>query len=519
MRLSLKDSHALQVWLLAPLLLFPPAAVAENRPVSIVPKPVQLVLGAGSFRLTPNSVITADRDSVSEARFLSRRLSPATGFPFEVTTGTSKGTLAIDMRLDASLTKLGDEGYHLAVGPKGISIRASKTAGLFYAGQSLIQLLPPQIFREAKVSNIEWTIPSVQIEDYPRFKWRGALLDVGRHFMPKEFVKKFIDLLALQKMNSFHWHLTDDQGWRIEIKKYPKLTQIGAWRKETLIGRLEDESQKELRFDGTPHGGFYTQDDAREIVEYARVRHINVVPEIEMPGHAQAAIAAYPELGNTGQQLEVATKWGVFENIFNPKESTILFLQDVLTEVLDIFPSKFVHTGGDEAVKTHASRSWVLRTRKSCRGTSLAAWTSFSPRRGGDSLVGMRSWRADSRPMPLSCPGAEKRGESQQPRRDTMWLWLPPTIPTSTTTKRKTKSPWRLEVIFRWKWFTTMSRFQKTFRRLLPDMYWVRKDNSGPSTYPLLNRWSIWAGLDSQLWPKRPGLRRERRTTRNSLTA
>jgi hexosaminidase len=363
MRLSLKDSHALQLSLLAPLLIFPAAAVGENRPVSIVPKPVQLVVGAGSFRLTPNTVITADRDSVSEARFLARRLSPATGFPFEVRTATSKRDLAIDMRLDASLEKLGSEGYRLEAAPKGISIRAAKTAGLFYAGQTLIQLLPPEIFRDAKVSNLEWTIPSVQIEDYPRFKWRGALLDVGRHFMPKEFVKKFMDLLALQKMNSFHWHLTDDQGWRIEIKKYPKLTQIGAWRKETLIGRPEGESQKELHFDGTPHGGFYTQDDAREIVEYARVRHINVVPEIEMPGHAQAAIAAYPELGNTGLQLEVATKWGVFENIFNPKESTILFLQDVLTEAMEIFPSKFIHTGGDEAVKTQWKSSAEAQAR------------------------------------------------------------------------------------------------------------------------------------------------------------
>ena len=363
MRLSLKDSPTLQLFLIAPLLSFPRAAMAENKPVSILPKPVQLVLGAGTFRLTPNTVITADRDSVSEARFLSRRLSPATGFPFDVRTAASTGTPAIDMRLDGSLTKLGEEGYRLTVAPKGTSIRAAKTAGLFYAGQSLVQLLPLEIFREAKVSNVEWTIPSVQIEDYPRFRWRGALLDVGRHFMPKEFVKKFIDLLALQKMNSFHWHLTDDQGWRIEIKKYPKLTQVGAWRKETLVGLLEDKSQKELRFDGTPHGGFYTQDDAREIVEYARVRHVNVVPEIEMPGHAQAAIAAYPELGNTGQQLEVATKWGVFENIFNPKESTILFLQDVLAEVLEIFPSKFIHTGGDEAPKTQWKSSAEAQAR------------------------------------------------------------------------------------------------------------------------------------------------------------
>ena len=333
-------------------LLVPMIAVAQSKPVSIVPKPVQMTLQAGSFRLAPNTIIVADKVSLSEGRFLAGRFSPATGFPVEVRASNPDGVPSIDLKIDPSLKNLGSEGYHLLVTPKRISIRASATAGLFYAGQSLLQLFPPEIYREAKISNVDWTVPCVQIEDYPRFQWRGALLDTARHFMPKEFVKKFIDLLALHKMNSFQWHLTDDQGWRIEIKKYPKLTQIGAWRKETLVGRLERESQKELKFDGIPHGGFYTQDDAREIVEYARVRHVNVVPEIEMPGHAQAAIAAYPELGNTGQQLEVGTKWGVFENIFNPKETTISFLQDVLTEVLDIFPSKFVHTGGDEAVKT-----------------------------------------------------------------------------------------------------------------------------------------------------------------------
>jgi hexosaminidase len=318
---------------------------------------------AGSFRLTPNTVIVADKTSFPEGRFLSGRLSPATGFSIEVRAISPSGVPTIDMKIDASLKRLGSEGYTLVVTPQRISIRAPATAGVFYAGQSLLQLLPPEIFREAKVSNIDWTSPCVQIEDYPRFQWRGALLDAGRHFMPKEFVKKFIDLLALHKMNSFQWHLTDDQGWRIEIKKYPKLTQIGAWRKETLVGRLERESQGELKYDGTPHGGFYTQDDAREIVEYARVRHINVVPEIEMPGHAQAAIAAYPELGNTGQQLEVGTKWGVFENIFNPQESTLLFLQGVLTEILEIFPSKFVHTGGDEAVKTQWKASAEAQAR------------------------------------------------------------------------------------------------------------------------------------------------------------
>ena len=333
-------------------LLVPMIAVAQSKPVSIVPKPVQMTLQAGSFRLAPNTIIVADKASLSEGRFLAGRLSPATGFPVEVRASNPDGVPSIDLKIDPSLKNLGSEGYRLVVTPKRISIRAAATAGLFYAGQSLLQLFPPEIYREAKVSNVDWTVPCVQMEDYPRFQWRGALLDTARHFMPKEFVKKFIDLLALHKMNSFQWHLTDDQGWRIEIKKYPKLTQIGAWRKETLVGRLESNSQKELKFDGIPHGGFYTQDDAREIVEYARVRHVNIVPEIEMPGHAQAAIAAYPELGNTSQQLDVGTKWGVIENIFNPKETTILFLQDVLTEILQLFPSKFIHIGGDEAVKT-----------------------------------------------------------------------------------------------------------------------------------------------------------------------
>jgi hexosaminidase len=344
-------------------LLVPMFAVAQRKPVSIVPKPVQMTLQPGSFQLRPDTTIVTDNASLSEARLLARRLSPATGFPMEIKTSRSRTASTIDMRIDPSLEKLGAEGYRLVVTSQKISIWASATAGLFYAGQSLLQLFPPEIFRAAKVSNISWTLPCVEIEDYPRFQWRGALLDTARHFMPKEFVKKFIDLLALHKMNSFQWHLTDDQGWRIEIKKYPKLTKIGGWRKESLVGRLESESQKELKFDGTPHGGFYTQDDAREIVEYARVRHINVVPEIEMPGHAQAAIAAYPELGNTGQQLEVGTKWGVFENIFNPKESTLLFLQDVLTEILEIFPSKFVHIGGDEAVKTQWKASAEAQAR------------------------------------------------------------------------------------------------------------------------------------------------------------
>src|SRR5204863_3830253 len=190
----------------------------------------------------------------------------------------------------------------------------------------------------------------VTIDDGPRFAWRGAMLDVSRHFMPKEFVKKFIDLLALHKMNSFHWHLTDDQGWRIEIKRYPRLTEVGAWRKETIVGKPAKDPALNV-FDHERHGGFYTQDDVREIVAYARDRFINVVPEIEMPGHSHAAIAAYPELGNLDQPLEVSTTWGVSPNILNVEESTIEFYQNVLAEVMELFPSRFIHIGGDEAPK------------------------------------------------------------------------------------------------------------------------------------------------------------------------
>ena len=355
----------------AVVLVFSPAIMlcslttfsAATEIISIIPKPVEMIVHNGNFCLTPTTVIVVDKTSVLEGRQLSEMLSPATGMALEVRNSAAAETPAIEIKLDSSLERLGKEGYRLSVTPKKVSIRAPNSGGLFYAFQSLRQLLPPEIFRTARVAGVEWTIPCVQIEDFPRFKWRGALLDSARYFTPKEFVKKFIDLLALHKMNTFHWHLTDDQGWRIEIKKYPKLTEIGAWRKETLVGRMENENTKVLKFDGTPHGGFYAQDDVREIVEYARVRHVNIVPEIEMPGHAQAAIASYPELGNTGQPVEVASKWGISEDIFNVNESTIRFLQDVLTEVLDLFPSYFIVCGGDEVPKTQWKASPAVQAR------------------------------------------------------------------------------------------------------------------------------------------------------------
>ncbi|HEU4631197.1 MAG TPA: family 20 glycosylhydrolase, partial [Gemmatimonadaceae bacterium] len=255
----------------------------------------------------------------------------------------------------------------------------------------------PAVFRAAPVGGTAWTIPAVHVEDRPRFAWRGAHLDVSRHFMPREFVEKYIDLMALHRLNTFHWHLTDDQGWRLEIRKYPRLTEVGAWRTRTLVGRRVSADSTAWRYDETPHGGYYTQDDVREVVAYAAARHVTVVPEIEMPGHAVAAIAAYPQLGVTEQPPEVGTRWGVYSEILNAEPGTVAFMQDVLTEVLELFPGPFVHVGGDEADKTlwkaspqiqarirelgladeHALQSWFIRQMDdflTAHGRRLVGW-------------------------------------------------------------------------------------------------------------------------------------------------
>jgi hexosaminidase len=248
------------------------------------------------------------------------------------------------VRIDGDLAQLGDEGYRLNVMPKQVELVARTRRGIFYAMQTLGQLAEPG------------PIPCCTIEDKPRFAWRGLMLDCGRHFMPVEFIYKWIDLLAMHKMNVFHWHLTEDQGWRIEIKKYPKLTDVGAWRKDTLVGHALP-FRDHYEYDGKSHGGFYSQDQIRTVVKYASERNVTIVPEIEMPGHSQAAIAAYPELGNTGKQLDVWNHWGVTPNILNVEESTIRFYQDVLTEVMELFPSTFIHIGGDEAPKEQWKQS------------------------------------------------------------------------------------------------------------------------------------------------------------------
>lgn len=328
-------------------LRMPASGSAAEHGVAIIPQPVSLTVTAGEFLLQPDTAILVDGGSQDAGDLLSQVLAPATGYALKIVEGKTERDNVIALGIDPGLRRLGAEGYALDVTPQRITIRAPGPAGAFYATQALRQLLPAAIYSSTLRKDVRWSIPCLRIEDYPRFAWRGALIDTARHFMPKEFLLKFIDLLALHKMNTLQLHLTDDQGWRIEITKYPRLTEIGSVRKQTRLGHERDRRG----FDGKPHGGYYSQEDIREMVAYARRRHVNVVPEIEMPGHAQAAIAAYPELGNTAERPEVSTVWGVHKNIFNVREDTFRFLQNVLDEVLQLFPSKFIHVGGDEVPK------------------------------------------------------------------------------------------------------------------------------------------------------------------------
>jgi hexosaminidase len=311
---------------------------------NIIPAPNELVVGDGYFKIPRDlMIINAPENFKSATTLLHKYLGSlgAVGF----SSSRPEETASFIFKQNNSIT---NEGYILTISEENISISASTPTGAFYAVQSLRQLLPLAIenTENAFIENIK--IPTLIIKDEPRFKYRGMHLDVSRHFFPVEFIKEYIDHLAMLKMNTFHWHLTDDQGWRIEIKQYPELTTKGAYREETLIGHYNDTPQL---FDGKRYGGFYTQEEVKEIVSYATARHVTVIPEIEMPGHAQAAIHAYPELGCTGEQIPVATQWGVFSTIFCPKEETFTFLKNVLDEVIPLFPGEYIHIGGDEAPK------------------------------------------------------------------------------------------------------------------------------------------------------------------------
>lgn len=303
---------------------------SESAKPFVVPLPQEAVYQEGVCRVASLAFEVRGKNvPPSLARLIAKELK-------ELAPGSDKPSVSIKPELNRHRTDLGSEGYEMVVGAGEIRLSAPSEAGLFYGLQTLKQLVQ---------NSADRSLPCVRIEDKPRFSWRGAHLDVARHFMPLPFLYKLVDLLALHKMNVLHLHLTDDQGWRFEIKRYPRLTSVGSKRADTQINDRPDQ------FSGKPHAGFYTQAQMRKLVRYASERFVTIVPEIEMPGHSQAAIAAYPELGNTGRQLEVATGWGVHVDILNVEDSTIQFYKNVLEEVLDVFPSKYIHIGGDEAPK------------------------------------------------------------------------------------------------------------------------------------------------------------------------
>ena len=316
---------------------------------SIVPIPRSVIVGTGSLGLNSDAGVhlTDPNDSKTQEVF------DIWAAPYR-----KSGALALSESGDSdSAIKVGIDGqgaaesYRLSVTTEGITLNAADYAGLFYGLQTLSQLMPPDAVTNSDVSSFD--LPVLEIDDAPRFTYRGVHLDVARHFFPPEFIKHYIDLLALYKINRFHWHLTEDQGWRIEIDQYPKLTEVAAFREQTQIGHGLDEFQG----DGVRYGGFYTKEEIREIVAYAQARNVMIIPEIEMPGHATAALAAYPELACTEGPFEVAMTWGIFEDIYCPYEETFEFLENVLLEVIDLFPGDYIHIGGDEAPKTRWEES------------------------------------------------------------------------------------------------------------------------------------------------------------------
>lgn len=333
--------------------------------INVIPKPAHIEINEGHFTVTRSTTILVDQGNEELTRIgenLAELINSAAWFDIPVISshdGQQENTIILTLDPD-STTYTGDSAYRLTASEYNVVVKAPSSRGIFYGVQTLRQLLPPEIEHTDPTlvpQNVQWTIPAVTIEDYPRFPYRGMHLDVARHFFPVEFVKKYIDLMAMHKMNRFHWHLTEDQGWRIEIKKYPKLTEVGAWRDSTLVGHYGSGI-----YDGKRYGGYYTQEEIREVVEYAQKRYVTIIPEIEIPGHSSAALAAYPQFGcKESDDYHVQTTWGIFEDIYCPKEETFRFLEDVLTEVMALFPSEYIHIGGDEVPKKQWEESGIAQ--------------------------------------------------------------------------------------------------------------------------------------------------------------
>ena len=320
------------------LVLSSSVIMGQDNHLDITPTPQSLVQKNGHFTLNSKTSFAIGKNQRADlkkvAAYFQSKILYSTGYNLNIKNSGSSN--AISLQIDKSL-KIGNEGYQLTVTPKKVIVKAKTPQGIFYGMQSVMQLLPPQIESETIIDNVAWEIPCVEIKDEPAYGYRGMMLDVCRHFHDVEFVKKQLDIMAMFKMNYFHWHLTDDHLWTIEIKKYPRLAEVGSVRRNA---------------DGSIHRGFYTQEQIKEVVAYAAERYITVIPEVELPGHALAALTAYPEYSCTGGPFELRNKWGVEDNVYCAgNDKTFEFLQDILEEVIPLFPGKFFHIGGDECFK------------------------------------------------------------------------------------------------------------------------------------------------------------------------
>lgn len=327
----------------------------------LVPRPAKVSSRPGRFTLDPDTGIRAYPGAEGAADLLRTLLTPATGLPL-----APSATGRIVLALDPQLGGLGEEGYGLTIGPDSVLLRAARPAGLLCGVQTIRQLLPAEVLSDTARRDGPWTLPCVEISDVPAHAWRGTMLDVARHFQPVSYLRRYVDLMALHKLNTLHLHLTDDQGWRMPVAAYPRLTGIGGHRAQSMSGPPGGAPET---YDGVPHSGAYTRQELRGLVRYAAARGVRVVPEIEMPGHARAALAAHPELGNTpSRRLGVWTRWGVCDTVFGVHEEVFDFCRTVLEEVMDVFPSPYIHIGGEECPTTEWENSPAARERAAAEG-------------------------------------------------------------------------------------------------------------------------------------------------------
>ncbi|PAM98215.1 beta-hexosaminidase [Streptomyces sp. Alain-F2R5] len=367
--------------------------------LTLVPRPRRLSTRAGRFRLDDTTRLRVTPGAEPAAALLRTLLAPATGLRLDTAPDG-----AFVLALDPALTGLGDEGYGLTVSPRGALLRAARPAGLLRGVQTLRQLLPYEALSGRPVRGVPWDLPAVEITDVPRHAWRGSMLDVARHFQPVSYLRRYVDLLALHKLNVFHLHLTDDQGWRMPVAAHPRLTEVGGRRAQSMAGPAGSD-----RFDGVPHGGAYTRAELRELIAYAAERGVTVLPETGVPGHVRAALAAHPELGtDPTRRLDVWTHWGVCENVLGTDDHVLDFFRTVLDEVMDVFPSPYVHLGGDECPTVEWERSPAARARAAREGLpgprALHSWfiarmAEHVVRAGRRPVV----WAEDGVPLPLEC--------------------------------------------------------------------------------------------------------------------